>query len=123
MKKLILLIFILNIFQSCKKETLETIPGNKAPNDYTVDSTTVQRYITRAYILALGREPDSTEALNAEINLIASGLDSASRNAFMSYLFNSSSYLPNLFEQNKINLLNNIDTSEITFWIAIFTRR
>ena len=120
MKHLILLLSIFLSFQSCKKETLVTIEDNKAPNDFTVDSTTIQRYITRTYILTLGKEPDSTEAVTAEANLISSELDSASRMAFVNSIFSSDTYLPNLFEQNKINLLNNVDTSEFTFWIAIF---
>ena len=120
MKKIILFIILSSLFYSCKKETLVTIGDNKAPNDFTIDSTTIQRYITRTYILTLGREPDLMEALTAESNLISAGLDETSRTTFINTIFSSSSYLPNLFEQNKINLLNNVDTSEITLWIAIF---
>jgi hypothetical protein len=120
MKKLFLLLLILGLFQSCKKETLETVPDNKAPNDFTVELTTIERYITRTYILALGREPDSLEALNAKAELVSSNLDSTSRVNFVNSIFSDPAYLPNLYEQNKINLLNNVDTAEFTFWIAIF---
>ncbi len=120
MKNFFSIIVLLVLFQSCKKETLETIVDNKPPNDFTIDSTTIQRYITRSYILTLGREPDSIEALNAESSLISNGVDEASRTAFINSIFTSDSYLPNLYEQNKFNLLNNADTSEFTLWIAIF---
>lgn len=120
MKKFFLILSLVGFLQSCKKETLETIPDNKAPNDLTVELTTIERYITRTYILALGREPDSLEALNAKTNFVNSDLDSTSRENFVNSIFTDPAYLPNLYEQNKINLLNNVDTAEFTFWIGIF---
>ncbi len=120
MRKLFLLFCFVSLFLSCKKETLETVPNNKAPNDLTVELTTIERYITRTYILALGREPDSLEALNAKTDLVNSELDSTSRANFVNSIFTDPAYLPNLYEQNKINLLNNVDTAEFTFWIGIF---
>ncbi len=120
MKKLLLLLSLITFFSSCKKETLETIPNNKAPNDQTVELTTIERYITRTYIRTLGREPDSLEALAAKNELVNSNLDSTSRANFVNIIFSDPAYLPNLYEQNKINLLNNVDTAEFTFWIAIF---
>ncbi len=115
-----MLFCFVNLFLSCKKESLETVPNNKAPNDLTVELTTIERYITRTYILALGREPDSLEALNAKTDLVNSDLDSTSRANFANSIFTDPAYLPNLYEQNKINLLNNVDTAEFTFWIGIF---
>ncbi len=120
MRKLFLLFCFVNLFLSCKKETLETVPDNKAPNDLTVELTTIERYITRSYILVLGREPDSMEALNAKTSLVNAELDSTSRANFVQSIFSDPAYLPNLYEQNKINLLNNVDTAEFTFWIGIF---
>jgi len=119
-QKIVLILFLFVLTQSCKKESLETIPNNKAPNDLTVESTTIERYITRTYIRTLGREPDSLEALNAKAELIEANLDSTSRANFLNTIFSDPAYLPNLYEQNKINLLNNVDTAEFTFWIAIF---
>lgn len=119
-KRFLFLLIILGLTASCKKEVLETIENNKAPNDPTIDSTIIERYITRSYILAIGREPDSLEFSNAENLLINANVDSASRAAFLNILFSSNAYLPNLYEENKINLLNNVDTSEFTLWIAIF---
>ncbi len=121
MRKIIFLLVLVALFQSCKKEVLETIPDNVPPNDYTIDSTTVQRYITRSYILTLGREPDSVEALLAESSLISNHVNESSRNTFVNSIFSSVAYLPNLYEQNKFNILNNADTSEFTMWIAIFS--
>lgn len=120
MKRFLFLLLVIGLFQSCKKEMLETIPTNQAPNDYTVELTTVERYITRTYILTIGREPDSLEFNTAMAALVGSNLDSISRNNFLNNVFSSASYLPNLFEQNKIDLLNNVDTSEFTSWIFIF---
>ena len=49
------------IFSSCKKSELEQVPYNEAPADSTISNVTIENYITRTYILTLGREPDSSE--------------------------------------------------------------
>lgn len=107
-------------FYSCTKTELETVPDNLAPPDPTIETVTIENYITRTYILALGREPSSSEFSSAFNLLSTSKLDSTSRSQFISSVLNSTYYLPNVYAQNKIDLLNNADTSEFTQWITIF---
>ncbi len=114
--------FLLIIFFSaCKKSELEQIPSNEPPPDKTISSVTVENYITRTYILALGREPDPTEFNQAFTNLTAAKVDSISRRNFLNQVFSSNDFRAHVYEENKINLLNNIDTADFTNWITLFT--
>lgn len=105
---------------SCKKEALVTVDNNIPPEDYTIEPVVVENYINRTYILTLGREPDETEFSTSRQALLNSGVDSASRQNFLESVFSDPSYLPAVYNQNKIDLLNNVDTAEFTNWINIF---
>lgn len=105
---------------SCKKEELVTVDNNIPPEDYTIEPVVVENYINRTYILTLGREPDETEFSTSRQALLNSGVDSASRQNFLESVFSDPSYLPAVYNQNKIDLLNNVDTAEFTNWINIF---
>jgi len=118
--KLFLLTAVSFILFACTKTEIETVEGNLAPPDLTVEQVTIENYITRSYILALGREPDETEFNTAFTLLDNAGLDSASRSQFLNTVFGNIDYLPQVYHQNKINLLNNADTSEFTNWINLF---
>jgi len=116
-----LLIFCTALFcLSCTKTELETIPDNIAPPDRTVEIVTIENYVTRTYILTLGREPNATEFSNSVSLLQGAGLDSVSKAQFLSGVFGDASYKPQVYLQNKINLLNNADTADFTTWITIF---
>lgn len=107
-------------FLSCTKTELETVPDNVAPPDPTIETVTIENYVTRTYILTLGREPNTTEFNAATSLLISGGLDSTSRAQFLNSVFSNPAYLPQVYAKNKIDLLNNSDTSEFTNWIAIW---
>lgn len=109
------------VFAGCEKTELEQIPSNVPPPDKTISSVTIENYITRTYILALGREPDSAEYNTALSLLVNARVDSTSRVNFLNQLFASSDYRPHIFEENKINLLNNIDTAEFSNWYNLFS--
>ena len=121
MRLLSIFFFITILFSACKKSELEQIPSNEPPTDNTISSVTIENYITRTYILTLGREPDPTEFSQALTNLTAAKIDSASRRNFLSQVFSSNDFRPHVYEENKINLLNNIDTADFTNWISLFT--
>lgn len=107
-------------FTACKKSEIEQIPNNNPPTDGTISSVTIDNYITRTYILTLGREPDNVEFSTARSLLTSATLDSSSRRAFLSGVFNSNDYRAHVYNENKIQLLNNADTADFTFWIYIF---
>ncbi len=120
MQKLISVLFLITLLASCKKSEIEVITPNQPPPDNTIAAVTIENYITRAYILSLGREPDSVEFLNSFTLLSDASLDSTSRRVFVDSIFTDPDYLPNVYNENKIDLLNNVDTTEFTFWIGIF---
>ncbi|MBK9317826.1 MAG: hypothetical protein IPM91_02595 [Bacteroidetes bacterium] len=105
---------------SCKKSELETIRGNTAPPDTSIEIDVYEDYVNRTYILVLGREPDSSEFNDAVTLLKAGLLDSPSRYAFLDEVFSSPDYPWRQFNKNRIELLNNIDTADITIQIFIF---
>jgi hypothetical protein len=119
MRTLYLYIFIILAFAACQKSELEQVPNNDPPTDNTISSVTIDNYITRTYILTLGREPSDAEFNSAHTILSGTGLDSTSRQTFLTSVFNSSDYLPHVYNENRIDLLNNTDTAEFTFWINV----
>ncbi|HNP47764.1 MAG TPA: hypothetical protein PKL85_02960 [Bacteroidia bacterium] len=118
--KRIYIFLLLTMLFSCKKEELVTVGNNQPPEDYTIEPVVVENYINRTYILTLGREPDETEFNSARQSLMDAGVDSTSRQNFLQDVFSDASYAATLYNQSKIDLLNNIDTSEFTLWITIF---
>jgi len=120
MRILVYLLLAGLFLQSCKKDELTTVTGNKAPPDPTVASVTVENYITRTYILVLGREPNDVELSSAKSQLVAADLDSSSRYQFLNQVFAKPEYLPHVYEQYRVDMLNNTDTTEFTNWITIF---
>jgi hypothetical protein len=120
MRLLYISLFLAIFFSACKKSELEQIPSNEPPPDKTISSVTVENYITRTYILALGREPDPTEFNQAYTTLTAAKVDSISRRNFLNQVFSSNDFRAHVYEENKINLLNNTDTADFTNWITLF---
>ncbi len=120
MRLSLFLLFTGFLLFSCTKTELETVDGNIAPPDRTIETVTIENYVTRTYILVLGREPSTTEFETATNSLISSGVDSTSRAQFLNTVFSSPAYLPNVYQQNNIDLLNNADTAEFSNWISIF---
>lgn len=119
--KIILYLFpVLLVFGSCEKTEQETISGNTPPPDQTIEEVTIRNYVTRSYILTLGREPDATEFQSAVTLLLQTRMDSLSRQQFLNDVFDDPDYLRHLYDEQRIDLLNNVDTSEFTFWIGIF---
>ena len=119
--KLSLLAVVLLIFVSaCKKTEVETITGNQAPDDHTIGNEVYENYITKTYILVLGREPDSAE-FNASLDLLKSNsLSDSSRRVFLDDVFNDPGYRHRQFDKWNGELLNYMDTSDVSFFIYLF---
>ena len=121
MKRPIYLLLLFCSFFSCKKDELVTVGDNKPPDDLTISSVKIENYINRTYILSLGREPSALELSSASQSLASANLDSSSRQALLSSVFSASDYLPHVYDLNKIDLLNNVDTAEFSNWINVFS--
>jgi hypothetical protein len=120
MQKFFCVIICTLFLAACNKSEIDLISPNQPPPDNSIAAVSIENYITRAYILALGREPDSSEFLHANNLLSAGSMDSTSRRIFVDSIFTDHDYLPNLYNQNRINLLNNVDTADFTMWISLF---
>ena len=112
--------FICLLSISCKKET-QTVSGNTAPPDTTIESVVYDRFVNKSYIEVLGREPDSIE-LAWSLNVLKSAkLNTASRTLFLDSVFVKSQYASHTFDKWNIDLLNNLDTSQIATFVSVFT--
>lgn len=106
------------LISACRDE--EIIPGNTAPPDQTIENVTINNYVNRVYVSVLGREASDIEK-SAGYNLLRqNNLSSASRQQFLDQVFSSSNYLPHLYDFARIELLNSLDTAEITFFLMVF---
>ena len=120
MRRIYFLFILVLFFSACKKSEIEQIPFNESPPDGTITAVVIENYITRTYILSLGREPDSLEFNTAKTALSSALLDSTSRQVFLDSVFRDIDFRPHVYEQNLYDLLNNTDTAEFTNWIYLF---
>jgi hypothetical protein len=118
--KTYLLIAICVIFASCSKMDDNVVSGNVAPPDTTIENVVYEDYINRTYILILGREPDSIEFASALSVIKPPKLSLPSRYQFLDTVFNKPEYSSNVYNKLRVELLNNLDTTEITFYITLF---
>lgn len=110
-------VFLLN---SCTKTELETITGNIAPPDTTIETNVYEDYVNKSYILVLGREPSVLEFQKAVDSLKIHGLDVASRYSFLNSVFSLSDYKWRQVEKWRIQLLGSTDSSDVINQMAIF---
>ncbi len=108
------------LFASCSKKEEVIEPNNIAPPDTTIENVVYEDYVNRCYILICGREPDSVE-LKSSLNILkTSKLNVNSRYQFLNTVFSKPEYLPHVYDKWRVELLNNLDTSEVTNYINIF---
>jgi len=114
-------LFILLIFTiACSKSNEVVIPNNIAPPDSTIENVVYEDYVNRSYILICGRKPDSTE-LDYSLNILKPSLFSLnSRSQFLNSVFLKPDYRPHIYDKWRNELLNNLDTVDITNQIFIF---
>jgi len=115
-----LLLLVVFLVASCKKYEEETITGNQPPPDGTISSVLIENYVNKVYISVLGRKASDAE-FNSGKNLLAqNNLSASSRQQFLDEVFDNYEYKVNLYEKAKIELLNNLDTTEIVIFIGVF---
>ncbi|MBK9638925.1 MAG: hypothetical protein IPO63_14390 [Bacteroidetes bacterium] len=105
---------------SCTKTELETITGNKAPPDTTIELNVYEDYVNKTFILVLGREPSVSEFQASVNNLKLNGLDEDSRYDFLNTIFSLSDYKWRQVEKWRIQLLGSTDSSDVINQMAIF---
>lgn len=115
---LLLAFSFLILISSCSDE--EVIPDNTAPPDQTIENVTISNYVNRVYVSVLGREASESEKNSGYTLLRENNLSNASRSQFLDQVFSSGGYLPHLYDFARTELLNNLDTAQITFYLYLF---
>ncbi|MEO8087009.1 MAG: hypothetical protein ABI763_09330 [Bacteroidota bacterium] len=115
---LLIIFIVIAVFSSCKDEVI--IPDNAAPPDQTIENVTISNYVNRVYVSVLGREASESEKSSGFNVLRQNNLSNASRAQFLGQVFSSPNYLPHLYDFARTELLNNLDTADITFYIYLF---
>lgn len=114
---LLCLFFSLALFACTKTELIE---GNVAPPDNTIESWVKRDYVNRLHISLLGREPSEAELNAALSTLNAASFSLDSRKSVINSIQEEDEYFIRLFEINRANLLNGVDTLTINDYIATF---
>lgn len=123
MKNFMPLLLLLFMMSACKKKEFENIyvEGNKPLPDYTVDPIKIESYYNRIYIELLGRKPNNSEATNATALLKNEHFNQSNRTSLIAQIQQSNEYRQRTYSNIKANLLNQLDTAQITLFIGIFT--
>ena len=112
MKQLLFLFSVL-IISSCTKIDDVVVDGNIHPPDYTIENTTIENYINKLYISAIGREPTETEFTSDYSVFRESNLSQESREIVIDGILNKEEYNNNLFKLESEHLLLGLDTADI----------
>lgn len=112
MKQLLFLFSVL-IISSCTKIDNVVVDGNVHPPDYTIENTTIENYINKLYISAIGREPTETEFTSDYSVFRESNLSNESREIVIDGILNKEEYNNNLFKLESEHLLLGLDTADI----------
>jgi hypothetical protein len=123
MKNFMPLLLLVIMMSACKKKEFENtyVEGNKPLPDYTVDPIKIESYYNRIYIELLGRKPNNSEATNATALLKNEHFNQSNRTSLIAQIQQSNEYRQRTYSNIKANLLNQLDTAQITLFIGIFT--
>ena len=119
-KKFLVFIALLLSMMGCTKYEEEIIPGNIAPPDTTIENSVYEDYVTRTYIMVLGREPLSIELFDAMTLLKNDKLNFPSRETFLNTVFSNIEYRYHIYEENRFNLLRDNDSADVQQFITLF---
>lgn len=115
-----LFLFCILLLGSCKKDKEVIIGDNTAPPDGTVSNVLKENYVNKSYISVLGRKPTSSELAAGIAILDQNNLSVANRNQVLNDIFAKPGYNQRLYDISIATLLNNLDTAQITTFIAVF---
>jgi hypothetical protein len=123
MRKLIWLsCIVLLLVAACKREQpLKTITGNTPPPDTLVGEALIASYVNNLYVNVLGRKPDSTENATAIASLKATNISLTSRTSLVTQLLAKPEYAQRAYDICRAELLNNVDTADISQQIYVYT--
>ena len=118
--KLLFLYIVLLFAASCTKTEDIKIPGNIPPPDRSIDSSTINIYINKAYINIVGREPVGTEKSSALTILRQNNFSVDNRKQFIQTLLTKPEYNSYLITIARSEYLGNADTLDIAQQIFVY---
>ncbi|MDP5171599.1 MAG: hypothetical protein NWR72_15240 [Bacteroidia bacterium] len=96
------------------------VPDNESPPDLTISEVVKENYVNRVYISLLGRKPESGE-LSASLSLLnQDNVSVGNRTAMVEAVLADPAYKDRQYNLARIELLNNIDTTDIATFLLIF---
>ena len=100
------------MISSCEKEVVvETVTGNVAPDDETIEDIIYSNYVQKLYISLLGRKPKDTELATDIVSLKVSSLSTESRNTLIAKVVAQEEYYDNEYNIMLADLLHNADSA------------
>lgn len=112
-------ILSVSLFSCTKTETL-VMDNNTPPPDQTPKSFNREAYLNRVFISLIGRKPTNTEQASAYALVPAVAPTQSQLEAMLETVFLNPGYLARSYDNARIDLLNNLDTAEITNMLATF---
>ena len=110
------------LLSSCQKEPeIIVIPDNSVLPDETVAEVIKQNYVTKLYIGLLGRKPSDAELSQAMADLSLDNASVTAREQLLDEVMAQPEFSYRMFDVAKTEMLNNVDTAEISFQIYIFS--
>ncbi|MEZ4828695.1 MAG: hypothetical protein R3C61_20785 [Bacteroidia bacterium] len=120
------LLFVIPVFalvlSGCQPEQkVIIVPDNTAPPDFSVPQVVKENYINKLYITLLGRKPTTGEFQAGMDLLEADNASVENREAVMNVILSSPDFYRRMYDIARVEILNNLDTADITFQIAVLT--
>ena len=112
---------ILSVFLfSCTKTETLVVDNNTPPPDQTPQSFNREAYLNRVFISLIGRKPTNTEEASAFALIPDAAPTQAQLEALLETVFLNPGYVARSYDNARIDLLNNLDTAEISKTLATF---
>lgn len=112
-KQFLFVVIMAAAFAACNKTEDIIVDNNVPPPDHTIDSSTMQIYVNKAYINILGREPLAWEKTSGINQLTDNNFSLANRIGFIQTVIGKSDYVRNQYDVARVEYLQNLDSLEI----------
>lgn len=118
-----LILLMLGLFlMACQPETeVIRIPDNDVLPDETVPVVLQENYINKLYIGLLGRKPAEAELQQILATLGRNNAALEDRKLIIASIIESDGFNRRMYDVGRAEMLNNLDTADITFQIAVFS--
>ena len=114
-------LLVILLISACQPEVeIIRIPDNDVIPDETVPPIIRENYINKLYIGLLGRKPSDTEKQQALALLDRDNTAVDDRKSIIETIIQSEDFGRRMYDIGRAEMLNNLDTAEITFQIYVF---